>query len=63
MAVTQTMPNTPTEPRRSEAPESTVSAASLITPPTTGTAPETANFAVLSASLSTLPETPPATAR
>jgi len=34
-----------------------------MTPPTTGTAPETANFAVLSATRSTFPETPPATAR
>ena len=36
----------PIEPRSKAAPDSTVSVASEITPPTTGTAPDTASFAV-----------------
>ena len=53
------MPNTPIDPRSSAAPLSKVSVASEITPPTTGTAPDMANFAVFRAIRSTLPETPP----
>ena len=63
IAVTHSIPNTPIEFLSSDAPDSTVSVASEITPPTTGTAPDTANFAVFSAILSTLPETLPAMVR
>ena len=63
MAITASIPNTPTALRTAAAPTMTVSEASAIMLPTTGTTPDRDSFMVLTSVASAEPATNPVTVR